>query len=239
MGTRPLYGGSGCSRIEPRPQAWEWVRSVMNLPIEPYVDQAARWPREGRHILAHHDAETIVVYQAYRPSIGAYVIKHGVFGGDFSYARMSWIKPNFLWMMYRSGWGTKEGQEVVLGLRLRRQFFEGLLACAVASSSGASDFSSHDDWAAAMARSHVRLQWDPDHDPHGRPLPRRAIQLGLRASVLQEYGMRELLEVIDMTEFVAIQREALQRSGETELKTPVERTYVPSQASIAQRLKMD
>jgi hypothetical protein len=211
----------------------------MNLPIEPYVDQAARWPREGRHILAHHDAETIVVYQAYRPSIGAYVIKHGVFGGDFSYARMSWIKPNFLWMMYRSGWGTKEGQEVVLGLRLRRQFFEGLLACAVASSSGASDFSSHDDWAAAMARSHVRLQWDPDHDPHGRPLPRRAIQLGLRASVLQEYGMRELLEVIDMTEFVAIQREALQRSGETELKTPVERTYVPSQASIAQRLKMD
>jgi len=28
---------------------------------------------------------------------------------------MSWIKPNFLWMMYRCGWGTKEGQQVTLG----------------------------------------------------------------------------------------------------------------------------
>jgi len=67
----------------------------MRLPTELYVQQARRWPAEGRHILAHYDAETIVVYQAYRPSIGEYVIKHGVFGGEFSYSRMSWIKPNF------------------------------------------------------------------------------------------------------------------------------------------------
>lgn len=211
----------------------------MNLPTEPYVDQVARWPREGRHILAHHDAETIVVYQAYRPSIGTYAVNHGVFGGDFSYARMSWIKPNFLWMMYRSGWGTKEGQEVVLGRRIRRQFFEGLLACAVASSWGASGFSSRDEWAASVARSDVRLQWDPNHDPHGRPLLRRAMQLGLRGSVLQEFGKRELLEVIDMTEFVVTQREVLLRIGEAELKTPVERMYAPSEAPGARRLKMD
>jgi len=54
----------------------------MNLATELYIDQAGRWPREGRHILAHHDTETIVVYQAYRPSIGAYAARHGVFGND-------------------------------------------------------------------------------------------------------------------------------------------------------------
>jgi hypothetical protein len=27
---------------------------------------------------------------------------------------MTWIKPSFLWMMYRCGWGAKEGQESVL-----------------------------------------------------------------------------------------------------------------------------
>jgi Domain of unknown function (DUF4291) len=210
----------------------------MNFATELYVDQIARWPREGRHIMAHHDAETIVVYQAYRPSIGAYAVKHCAFGDDFSYARMSWIKPNFLWMMYRSGWGTKRGQETVLGLRLRREFFDGLLARAVASTFVTSDFSRRDEWAAAVAKSEVRLQWDPDHDPHSRALPRRAIQLGLRGSMLQAFGKRELLEVIDMTEFVAVQRELL-RTGVNHLRMPVERTYVPSEAVVARRLMLD
>jgi hypothetical protein len=49
---------------------------------------------------------TFVVYQAYRPSIGAHALTHGAFGGDFCYSRMSWIKSNFLGMMYRSGWGS-------------------------------------------------------------------------------------------------------------------------------------
>jgi hypothetical protein len=212
---------------------------MMHLEAEPYVDQAARWPRQGRHILAHHDAETVVVYQAYRPAIGTYAIEHGVFGGEFSYSRMSWIKPNFLWMMYRCGWGTKEGQEIVLGLRLRRPFFDGLLAQAVPSSFGASGLSSHDEWASAVARSEVRLQWDPDHDPHGVPLPRRAIQLGLRGSALEAFGKRELLEVIDMTGFVATQREVLKRAGVAQLRIPAERTYVPDDRSIAQRMGLD
>jgi len=211
----------------------------MNIETELYVDQVARWPPEGKHILAHHDAETIVVYQSYRPSIGAHVLKHGAFGGEFSYARMSWIKPNFLWMMYRSGWGTKEGQEVVLGLRLRRHFFDGLLAQAVASAFASSGLTSHDEWAAAVSKSEVRLQWDPDHDPHGAPVPRRAIQLGLRGSALDDFGKRRLLEVIDMTEFVTTQRLALQHAGVLELRTPTERTYSPSNPSIAQRLGLD
>src|SRR5262245_65434421 len=103
-------------------------RKMEYLPTKLYVEQAPQWPPEGKHILAHYDADTIVVYQAYRPSIGKHAIKKGAFGGDFSYSRMSWIKPNFLWMMFRSGWGTKDGQEIILGLRLRRLFVEDLLA---------------------------------------------------------------------------------------------------------------
>jgi hypothetical protein len=208
----------------------------MRLETELYAKQATHWPREGRHILAHYDAETVVVYQAYRPSIAAHALKHGAFGGDFSYARMSWIKPGFLWMMYRSGWGTKEGQEVVLGLRLRRPFFDGLLAQAVASSFEVSGFPDREAWSAAVAGSDVRVQWDPDHDPHGAPLPRRAIQLGLRGSALDAFGRRELLEVIDTTGLVAAGREALQRSGAAELRTPAERVYIPADPSVAQRL---
>lgn len=211
----------------------------MNLLTELYVDQVARWPSEGKHILAQYDAESIVVYQAYRRSIGRYAVQNGVFGGDFSYARMSWIKPNFLWMMYRSGWGTKEGQEITLGLRMRRQFFDRLLAIAVPSSFDQSDYATHHEWKAAIENSEVRLQWDPDHDPQGRAVLRRAIQLGLRGSALEAFGKRELLEVLDMTEFVAAQREQFLRTGPAHLRTPVERIYAPNDASIVRRFKLD
>src|SRR5690349_2623348 len=150
------------------------------LTLESYRDQQARWPAEGRHILAQYDEASVVVYQAYRPAIGHYAAQHGRFGGEFSLNRMSRIKPNFLWMMYRSGWGTKDGQEVTLAIWLRRAAFEEILLQAVPSSFTPDMYASHDDWQAAVARSAVRLQWDPDHDPHGRPLARRAIQLGLR-----------------------------------------------------------
>jgi hypothetical protein len=108
---------------------------MSGLPTEPYAAQAARWPTSGRHVLAHFDASTVVVYQAYKPSIGRYALEHGRFGGpEFGFGRMSWIKPNFLWMMYRSSWASAEGQEMVLGLRISRPFFDGVLAQAVPSS---------------------------------------------------------------------------------------------------------
>jgi len=88
----------------------------LNLILEPYPAQLARWHRTGRHILAQFDDHSIIVYQAYRPSIGHFAAHHGYFGGEFSLARMSWIKPNFLWMMYRCGWASKQGQEVVLAV---------------------------------------------------------------------------------------------------------------------------
>ena len=43
---------------------------------------------------------------------------------------MTWIKPSFLWMMYRCGWGLKEGQETVLAVEITREGFEwALRAC--------------------------------------------------------------------------------------------------------------
>ena len=157
----------------------------MNLQLAPYADQFKTWPQSGKHILAQFDDESIIVYQAYRPSIGRFAAEHGWFGGDFSYSRMSWIKPNFLWMMYRSNWGQSEGQEVVLAIRLRRHFFDVILEQAVASSYGQSGCSNQSEWQAAVKRSEIRLQWDPDHQPKGQPCARRAVQLGLRGKTLR------------------------------------------------------
>jgi hypothetical protein len=208
------------------------------LVTEPYSEQAKVWPKEGRHILAQYDDDTIIVYQAYRPSIGRYAAEHGAFGGDFSYSRMSWVKPNFLWMMYRSGWGTKEGQEVTLALRLRRAFFDSLLAHAVPSSWDRDQFATEEEWSRAVGRSSVRLQWDPDHHPSGAKLERRAIQLGLRGEVLESFGRQELVEVLDLTEFVAEQRERLSSGGVSVVVTPRERVYRPVDHAVVAQLRL-
>jgi hypothetical protein len=210
----------------------------VTLVTEPYSEQVNVWPKEGRHILAQYDDNTVVVYQAYRPSIGLYAAEHGTFGGDFSYSRMSWIKPNFLWMMYRSGWGSKDGQEVTLALRLRRVFFDSLLAQAVPSSWDRDQFATEEEWSRAVGGSSVRLQWDPDHHPSGAKLERRAIQLGLRGAVLEAFGGSELVEVLDVSEFVAEQRERLSLGGASALVTPRERVYRPADPAVAGRLRL-
>lgn len=193
--------------------------------MAPYLEQMQTWPPSGQHILAQYDDETIIVYQAYGPSIGRFALQHGCFGGEFSYSRMSWIKPNFLWMMYRSGWGQAQGQEIVLAVPLRRSFFDGPLQQAVPSSFEAGTFGSRDDWAAAVARSDVRLQWDPDHLPTGEKCQRRALQLGLRGAALEAYGNREIVEMIDMSPFVAEQRPHALDWKSGMLVTPLERVY--------------
>jgi hypothetical protein len=198
----------------------------MPLATAPYTEQMQSWPESGRHILAQFNDETIIVYQAYGPSIGRFAVANGNFGGDFKYSRMSWIKSNFLWMMYRSQWGQAEGQEVVLAIRLRRRFFDALLAQAVPSSFDAQVFGSREEWASAVARSDVRLQWDPDHMPTGEKCERRAIQLGLRGAALEAYGRREIVEIIDMSAFVADQRSNIRAWKTGKLITPNEQVYL-------------
>jgi hypothetical protein len=201
----------------------------MVLPTELYETQLRNWPCEGKHILAHYDDSSIVVYQAYRPSIGKYAIENGRLGGpDFSFSRMSWIKPNFLWMMYRSGWGTKKGQEITLALRVRRKFFDDIIAQAVPSSYHIEYPGGREAWTAAVRDSKVRLQWDPDHSPLGTKQARKAIQLGLRGRALEAFAESELVEIIDLTEFVRSQRLYATEAQLSALRTPVERVYAPS-----------
>jgi hypothetical protein len=85
-------------------------------------------------------------------------------------------------------------------------------------------FKERADWKKSVEDSDVRLQWDPDHAPNGDALARRAIQLGLRGSILEAFAKRELLEVIDLTDFVESQRRLV---GADSLRTPVEHAYLP------------
>ncbi|HWI64959.1 MAG TPA: DUF4291 domain-containing protein [Symbiobacteriaceae bacterium] len=211
----------------------------MPLAMMPFLEQSARWPRAGRCILAQFDEESVVVYQAYDPSIAEYALREGRFGGAFSFGRMSWIKPGFLWMMYRSGWGEKEGQRVVLAIRLRRDAFETILNAAVPSTYDPALYSGPEAFQAAIAASSVRLQWDPDHDPQGNKLERRAIQLGLRGDFLRRYATEWILEIQDVSELVREQRRYALNGLYDRLLTPSESVYPVRNPELAAKLGLE
>jgi hypothetical protein len=210
----------------------------MKITTEQYPQQTTLWPSEGRHIMAQYDNDSVVVYQAYRPTIGRFAAENGFFGGDFKLSRTSWIKPNFLWMMYRSGWGVKEGQEITLAVRLRRSAFDEILAQAVHAIFQSDVYEDHESWKEAVSQSDVRLQWDPDHHPAGNPLTRRAIQLGLRGDVLVKYSREWIIDIEDISEFVAEQHQYVSAKEYVKLMTPTERPYPVVAEVVRERLQL-
>ncbi|HET6383410.1 MAG TPA: DUF4291 domain-containing protein [Armatimonadota bacterium] len=208
----------------------------MPLTLHNYTEQSRGWPQSGRCLLAQWTEAVVVVYQAYHPGIGNWAARHGRFGGGgFKFERMSWIKPGFLWMMYRSGWASKEGQEVVLAVYLKRQGFEAILREAVPSTFAPALYSSDLEWRRALSESQVRMQWDPDHDPSGLPLARRAIQLGLRSEFLKRYAGEWIVAIEDITPFVWEQAEIVRAGSLSRLSTPRESEY-PLQDDLATRI---
>lgn len=195
----------------------------MELQTKHYLQQINEWPQSGKCILAQHTDDYVVVYQAYKPSIGKFAVQNQRFGGDFSFSRMSWIKTNFLWMMYRSGWGTKFNQEVSLAIYLKRDYFVSILDTAFPSKN--IDGLTKSEWNKKIAGTNVRLQWDPDHDPHGAKQERKAIQLGLRKEYLSPFGGDGIIAIEDISDFVSTQREFVQRNELDRLQTPIETCF--------------
>jgi hypothetical protein len=198
----------------------------MKIVTENYESSIDKLPASGQYIIGHQKGNEIVVYQAYKPAIASFAVANQCLGGtEFSYNRMSWIKPNFLWMMYRCGWAEKENQERVLAIWINKEVLENILQQAVLTSFDSKYFTTHDDWKKELLNKEVRLQWDPDHDPYGNKMTRRAIQLGLSGSLLKNFGSSQINLVEDITDFVKEQKQYLDSKQLHKLLVPVERIY--------------
>lgn len=211
----------------------------MNIKTKLYKEQLKEWPEKGHHILAQYDSEKVIVYQSYRPEIGNFAFQNQYFGGAFSVRRMTWVKPNFLWMMYRNGWGTKVGQEIVLAIHLKREAFERYLNQAVYSSFQNDIYASKEEWQAAVKSSNIRLQWDPDHDPYGNKLERRAIQIGIRNQEIVKYAKDDILEIEDISEFVKEQHRFVLNKELNKLLIPEEKSFIPINKETFKLLKLN
>ena len=178
-------------------------------------------------IRADFDRDTIVVYQAYGPAIAAPALREQRFVSPFSRQRMTWIKPSFLWLMHRSHWGQKSGQEQILAVRITRAGWEKALSQAVLTSYHPGLFASRDLWAAELESALVHLQWDPERSLRGAVLPYYSIQIGLSRHIIQEYVDEWTVEIRDETSRVRKMYELLQAGKTDQAKRllPSERVY--------------
>ena len=142
-------------------------------------------------------------------------------------------------MMYRSGWAEKPGQERILGIWIKKTDFEKILLNSTFTSYAQTKGITESEWKNTLTTQPVRLQWDPDHLPNGEKHTRKAIQLGIKGELLDEFGKQMIEEIVDFTSFVQNQRKSLYTSSYDELKVAHETVYIPSMKGLSEKIGID
>lgn len=187
-----------------------------------------------RQIFAAYDELGIYVYQAFRTETVQAAVAKGTFGQGFSLDRMTWIKPSFGWMLYRSGYATKHRQEAIAKIKLSHEGFLAILRQSVETSHNPQVYASRDEWKGALDASEVRHQWDPDRGLKGEKLDRRAIQIGISGATVRSYVNEWIIGLEDVTALAHEIHEAV-RQHRALPDVPEERVYAVD-AELGKRL---
>lgn len=190
-----------------------------------------------QEIRAEFDTKTITVYQAYNKQIAVPAIKNNKFEKPFSFTRMTWVKPSFLWLMERSNWGSKSNQDHILGIKMKLEYWEKALSLGVLTDPDKNIYSSGYEWEKQFKNAKVHIQWDPERTLKGGKLQERTIQVGISRFLIEEYNNDWIEEIIDVTPLVK-KMNALRKAGkykEVKRFLPKERVY-PLNNEISKRI---
>ncbi|MGD1840769.1 MAG: DUF4291 domain-containing protein [Thermonemataceae bacterium] len=152
-----------------------------------------------QEIRAAYDNKTITVYQAYNKNIALPAIKNNKFEKPFSFNRMTWIKPSYLWLMERSNWANKSNQEFILGIKIKREGWEKALSLGILTHPDKDVYASASVWEEKFNEAKVHIQWDPERTLRGGKLEVRSIQVGISRFLIEEYNNEWIEEIVDMT----------------------------------------
>lgn len=162
-------------------------------------------PAMKNPVYADQRGSNIIVYQAYSKAIGRAAATSGTLRvPGFLTSRMTWIKPSFLWMMYRSGWGHKDTKQAcILKIYMEVQSFRRILEYATPTSFNETNGLDYAEWRRSLRSRPNRVQWDPDRDIWGAPLERKAIQVGIAPTFIDCY-LNSITEIQDITEYCGL-----------------------------------
>ena len=181
-----------------------------------------------RVIRANFDKNTIVVYQAFNSKIAKSAVLTNTFKHPlYNTNRMTWIKPSFLWMMYRSGWGTKNNQEHILEIRIKRDAFIWAIENSCLSHYDENIYQSEQNWKEKLNTYPVRIQWDPERNIFLEKLNYRSIQIGLKDISIQNYINNWIVSIRDITTKIQFMHSKIieNKINEVEKMLPIENIF--------------
>ncbi|KAJ9668852.1 hypothetical protein H2201_001098 [Coniosporium apollinis] len=180
---------------------------------------AANTTPPARQIRALYDDDTITVYQAYSSTIADAAVASQRLNASPDFAtgtRMTWIKPSWCWMLYRSGYSYKDSrQERILALRMRHADFLSLLRDAHVNEGDRLPGSCKERWVkhgggaeGKEARRKERVaewrkvtvQWDPERSPRIGKLAHRSIQIGISPALVGRWVREMIVGIEDVTD---------------------------------------
>ena len=190
-----------------------------------------------QEIRANYDREIITVYQAYGKAIALPAIQNNKFETPFSFHRMTWIKPSYLWLMARSNWGTKSNQEYILAIKITRAGWEKALSLGVLTDPDKAIYKSGSVWKQAFENAKVHIQWDPERTLKGAKMDIRSIQVGIGRDLIKEYNEEWIQEIVDLTPLTRKIKDLIKKGKYKEAKrlVPDEKVYAVSE-SIQQNI---
>lgn len=195
-------GGSDWANAPP-------VRETLRDDTYPFLRLHLTMSRAMRQIRALHDANSVTVYQAYSAAIATPAVAEQKLNASpaFRTTRMTWIKPSWCWMMYRSGYSFKDpGQERIIAIRL-----------------------SHAGFAELLSSAEVRVQWDPERSTRLERLDYRSIQVGIPASLYEKWIGEWIVAIEDVTERARTLKETLENEPQITHEELVRRSLMPEE----------
>lgn len=173
----------------------------------------------ARQVRALYDDDTITVYQAYSSAIAEAAVASQRLDASADFAtgtRMTWIKPSWCWMLYRSGYSYKDArQERILALKMRHADFLELLRGAHVNEGDRLPGSCKERWEKhsggaegkearrkerVAAWRKVMVQWDPERSPRIGKLAHRSIQIGISPALVGRWVREMIVGIEDVTE---------------------------------------
>ncbi|OCL01959.1 hypothetical protein AOQ84DRAFT_424988 [Glonium stellatum] len=186
-------------------------------------------PIPYRQIRASYNKDTITVYQAYSSTIALPAVKEQKLDAspDFRLSRMTWVKPSWAWMMYRSGYSYKDTRQAhILAIKMKHEHFLHMLSLAVLT---------HDISTVATSTElrgkdeHVKVQWDPERTPALGKLPYRSIQIGIPVALIEQWVDNWIVGIEDVTERARALKTALDENSNLTIEELIQRRLVPEE----------
>jgi len=184
-------------------------------------------PKE-KEIRAFYTDSFIRVYQAYNDSIADSALHNKRFASPpFKLERTTWIKPSFLWMMYRSNWATKENQQRILAIDISHQGFLWALTHSSLSHFDSTLYHNLEEWEKIKRASPVIIQWDPERDILLNKLNYRTIQIGLTPNAAKCYVEQWITNISDVTPLVRNIKSAFDNNNQLHANSllPIEKVF--------------